>query len=203
MEAETSCLPLKYQIEINGINALQDRGSLVTRHSLLPENYKDPATRAAILFALKPYENPGGGGANNPNVRWNLHKAWEEAENLLAHIRWRHVESLAFDPETAEYELSGYTDEDSKRINIAMAGIVAYQIMEPDSGVSIRRLEHKKGGEVNLVISHAVAEALKALAPSMVLASGAQDAGKEENPAPKSFLDYMPSVFQKLKIGRK
>lgn len=163
----------------------------MTKHTLLPDNYQDSITKTAILFALKPYTNPGSGNMSNPHMRWDLHKAWGKAEDLLPHSRWRYIESLAFDPETAEYALSAYTDTEVERMNIVIAGIVAYQIMNPEEGIFLQRVEHKKGGETMLVISHSAAEALKKILPAMTLAGKTHEEEKPETPfVGRSILSY-------------
>jgi hypothetical protein len=129
---------------------------------LLPKDYTDPVTRSTIFYALKPYENPGTEEIVNPLAKWDLRKAWNLAEEALSESRWRLRDDLEV---TQEYELAADTDNEIERANLIIAGIVAYQIMNPDSKIGLRRIEHKKGGEMSLIISAAAAAELKKLVP--------------------------------------
>lgn len=166
----------------------------MTKHVLLPDTYKDSATHAAILSALKPYEMPGASAINNPNTRWNLHKAWEEAGDLLEHSRWHYNDKKSFDVESAEYLFPAYTNMEIEHANIIMAGIVAGQILNPEKEIFMRRIEFKKGGEVDLAISSSVAGMLRDAFPGMQLLGGPHEiAGNESVPFLKRLIGYLKS----------
>lgn len=128
---------------------------------LLPKDYIDPVTRSIIFYALKPYENPNTEEAINPNIKWDLRKAWNAGEDVIAQSRWQAKDTLG----VREYEFAADTDAELESANIIIAALIAYQTMNPDEPVAIRRIEHTKGGEMVIVISAAAADALKKLIP--------------------------------------
>src|SRR5262249_40319463 len=149
----------------------------MSKNPLLPGDYRDSVIQANILYALKKYENPGTSGIINPQIKWKLHQAWEEAEELLARSRWHYRESPILDAAETEYELTADSDDEVDRVNTIIAGLVAYQIMNPERKVALRRIEHKKGGEMSLVVSSKIAKILKELFPTMRL-GGENDNGR-------------------------
>ena len=136
---------------------------------MLPKEYADSATKTAIYHALKPYESPGTGDIVNPLVRWDVYRAWSDAQEWLALSRWRYNDSRVVEKDNAEYELAADTDEETDHANIIIAGLVAFQFLHPESKISIHRIEHKRGGEMELVISHDTALELLQKVPTMQL----------------------------------
>lgn len=169
----------------------------MAKHSLLPEIYKDSATHTAIIFALKPFENKAISDANNPALKWNLYKAWDKAEELLEHSRWLFDDSSAFDPQTMEYVLSAYTDKERERNDGIIAGIVGYQMLNPQEGIAIRRIEFRKGGEINIVLSHPVAKSLQEKVAGMVLIGRlAEEAAKKKPSLMKRIVQCLKAVMK-------
>ena len=140
------------------------------KNILLPREYDTPAIQAAILCALKEYDQCGNIFVDNPQVKWDLHKAWRQAEALLTSSRWKHRGHIAFGADFSEYELSAETEGEIREANTIIAGIVAYQIMYPELRVVIRDIIHRKGGAISIVISAWVAETLQEMVPTMMLA---------------------------------
>jgi len=140
---------------------------------LLPKEYTDSSVQSAILYALAPYKINPRGDVINPNLKWNLSKAWKEAEVLLPKANWRRKEDDEVDELAAGYELSAYSDAEVETLNSIVAGIIAYQTMEPDSGFSIRRVEHRKGGEMALIISGYALEKIREKFPESAAEGGA------------------------------
>jgi len=137
----------------------------MTRNPLLPEDYPDSATQASILFALSPYKISERNDISNPVLKWNLPRAWKNAEESFLLARWKKIG--ADEISEGGYTLSANSEAEIEQLNAIIAGIVAYQILEPESEVAFRRLVHKKGGEVSLVISLEVLEKLKKLIPAL------------------------------------
>lgn len=153
----------------------------------LPREYVDSATKTSIYHALKPYENPGSDNVVNPQMKWDLHKAWNDAQELLAHSRWHYNDSHVVEKENAEYELAADTDEEMDRVNTIIAGIVAFQMLNPKEKISIHRIEHKKGGEMNVTVSHVAALELKKKNLSLQLLDGS----RQEKAPIRSFLKLL------------
>lgn len=135
----------------------------MSKHPFLPKEYSDSATQTAILFALSPYKILDRSDIVNPNLKWDLLKAWQDAEILLKKRVWKRRDNE--DASEISYELAADTDTDIDELNCIIAGIVAYQILEPDSGLAIGRIAHRKGGEMVMIISAYVADKLKELIP--------------------------------------
>ncbi len=137
----------------------------MAKHPLLPKEYTDSATQSAIFYALNSYKITERPDVVNPQLKWNLHKAWQDAKELLARSKWQ----FRGDSENihAGYELSANSEKEMHNINIIMAGIVACQIIEPEYGLTFSSIEHKKGGEITLVISSPMANILKGMFPGV------------------------------------
>ena len=164
----------------------------MAKNALLPDSYKDSITQTGIMYALKEYEVPGAEAVVNPNTKWNLHKAWARAEELLPRTHWQNHHD-----DESEYELSADSDEEVERLNQIIAGIVAYQIMNPKDKIFLRHIEHKKGGEVTLVISALTGELLKRKFPMLLLPG---ETRHEEEGGKKHFLDYL-KIWKKRKTS--
>jgi hypothetical protein len=138
----------------------------MSKHPLLPKDYSDSATQSAIIFALSPYKITDRNIVINPQLKWNLHKAWGDAHELLASGAWKYRGN-----NTAEigYEFVANTDKEIEELNTIIAGIVAHQILEPEYGLAFQRIDYKKGGEVSLFVSASVGEKLKQLLPARAL----------------------------------
>ncbi len=139
----------------------------MTKHPLLPKDYTDSITHANIIYALNIYANEGSEGVANPRLKWDLHSAWEDAQELLAKSHWRYNTGEDLDKNYADYVLAAYTEDEIEDLNKIIAGIVGHQILEPDTQIAFRRIEHKKGGEMSLIISNSVAEVLNKRFPSL------------------------------------
>ncbi len=127
----------------------------MTKHPLLPENYGDAKMHTSILHALKPYEYAAGSVVANPQLKWDLASAWDDAQTLLQRGDWHE------DRDNAAWQRIADNEEEKDNLDIIIAGMVARQMLEPESGYTIRRIEHKTGGEMVLTISNTVAEVLK------------------------------------------
>jgi len=161
----------------------------MSKHPLLPHHYTDSATKSAILFALSPYKITLREDIANPNLKWNLSKAWQDAETVLARRNWKY--RGAGEELEKEYEFSADSESEVEELNLIIAGLVAYEILEPESGVAIRRLEYKKGGEVSIIISKQTTEILKQLFP------GTQQV--EETGNSNNLLTYFRRLFCRKK----
>lgn len=165
----------------------------MAKNPLLPGDYIDSVTQATILFALKPYENEDSSGVSNPNLKWKIHQAWEDAGEQLAHSHWQSHSSIAFEEEGSAFEISADADAEIDRLNTIIAGIVAYQIINPDTKIALHSILHKKGGEVTLVIENYAARALKELFPTMRLGN------EDVIPPKKSPKETLSGLFGFLK----
>jgi hypothetical protein len=143
----------------------------MSRHPLLPKQYTDSNTQSAILFALGPHKINDRADIANPQLKWNLTQAWKDSEELLAGAQWTVLSALG-----EEYEIAADSENEIEALNPMIAGIVAYEILNPESGISLKRVEHRKGGEMALIISGDVVQKLKKLLPeppvSDVIGSG-------------------------------
>ncbi len=131
----------------------------MSRNPLLPDRYTDASLQASILYALRPYVITDRSDIVNPQMKWNLQKAWNEAEDLFAKSIWKQREA------DGTYELSADTDHEIDNLNTIIAGVMAHEIMHPDEGLYIRRVEHRRGGEVALIIASSAADALQEMFP--------------------------------------
>ena len=143
----------------------------MTKNPLLPKEYSDSGTQSAILFAFGPHKINDRSDIANPQLKWNLQQAWQHSQELLAGAKWTPRSALE-----EEFEISADSDKEIEALQPMIAGIVAYEILHPESGISLKRVEHRKGGEMALVISGDVLIKLKKLLPespeSDVIGSG-------------------------------
>jgi hypothetical protein len=134
------------------------------KHPLLPECYTDEATHRLVLSALSPYERGTRDRItlSNPVVKWDLQKAWDAAQPVLKTARWHYRGIKDDDTPIAEWEMTADNDEEKDNLYTLIAGIIARQIMEPESGYSLLRVEVRKGGEIGLFISGPMQALLRA-----------------------------------------
>lgn len=130
------------------------------KHPLLPDQYGEASMQTAIISALNRYERIGESA--DPHFKWDLRKAWQEAKPYLQTAEWH---SQAGDAEEGAWELAADTDDESAILHIILAGLVARQMDDPESDLSVRRIDYRKGGETALIVSDAVKQKLHALFP--------------------------------------
>jgi len=156
------------------------------KHPLLPASYSDGTLQAAILQALKPYETTQRNDVVNPHLKWNLRKAWNDSEELLAKGGWKKKN----DDTLSGWELAADSDGEVDNLNRVLAAVVARQIIEEESGYAVRRIEYKKGGEVNLLISDEMKDILQKAYP------GAKFIADEK---PQGGMKWLQMVIKRLR----
>jgi hypothetical protein len=122
------------------------------KHPLLPPNYIDASMHATIISSLAPYERIPD--SKDPHFRWDLQKAWQEAQPILKRAHWRYNGGDLEDTADAGWELAANTEQEQKDLHTIVAGVVAHQLENSGSELAIRRVEYRKGGEVALIISN-------------------------------------------------
>jgi hypothetical protein len=133
------------------------------QHSILPYPYARGPLHQTVIEALSPYIS-GDAAAQ----AWDLEKAWNEARRLLAKKEWKyHNPGADFDVVEVEFTLRGNAAFEKAELNTIVAGIVAKQMMEPQSGVAVKRIERTRKGDMNVVLSPHSAHALRQLVPGM------------------------------------
>jgi hypothetical protein len=137
----------------------------VIKSLLLPKEYTlDITLQTTILSALSPYRITQRNDIINPKATWDLTRAWEDAVIFLRRSTWILYDNPEYSPEI-RYEMQADSECEIDCMHTVIAGIVAYQLMEPESGISIRQVKHKPGGEVALIVTTHVADLLKKLFP--------------------------------------
>ncbi len=133
---------------------------------------------AAILSSLAPYERIAD--SKDPHFRWDLPKAWREAQPLLKRAHWRYNGGDGEDTADAGWELTASTEQEQKNLHTIVAGIVAHQIEDPDSKLAIRRVEYRAGGETGLIISNHMKAQLADMFPAARYEGFNVEAGRAE-----------------------